>query len=551
MYKTVYRIMSILMVLTLTLGSHVDVHALTVSAAPKTVYVSPTGSDTNSGSATAPFKTLSKGTSVLAAGDTLVVTGTFSQPLTVTKSGTAASPINIIGKSAVLNMGGTQQNGIKVTGSYVNISGFEVTRTLSHAILISGKHIKFENSSVHHNVLENGTGVCTGTGSWGSAVKIMLGADDVIVRGNTVYENCGEGIGITRGLNILVENNTVRDNFSVNIYLDNSPYSSAKNNNVACTGIYLRNGQRPSGIVLAEELYTGWGAQRHDNSVLSNSVTGCYDGIASWIPEVPDGKLINAIVSGNTVTSGTRRSIAISSINQNVLIENNNIYVDISITSPSGVTLNNNIVNGVALTTATASPAAPTAMPTSVPPTATPTAAPVQPTATSIPSTATTAPTATAVPPTAVSTAAPVQPSPTPAPVTPIPPTATAQTISQPGAETYFDDVSAGFTYAGNWQDVQDQLAYNGSYKTSPDTGASVTTDFTGQSFSILYTDGPIYRRMSVYVDGTLVDTITRGTTVIKLQQRWDYPGQLNPGTHNIKLVFANGNGTFDAVIVR
>ncbi len=544
MYKTIYRTMSMIMVLTLTLGSHVDVRALTVSAAPKTVYVSPTGSDTNSGSATAPYKTLSKGTSVLAAGDTLVVNGTFSQPLTVSKSGTAATPINIIGKSAVLNMGGTQQNGIKVTGSYVNISGFEVTRTLSHAVLISGKHVKFENSSVHHSVLENGSGVCPGTGSWGSAVKVMLGADDVIVRGNTVYENCGEGIGITRGLNILVENNIVRDNFSVNIYLDNSPYSSARNNSVACTGIYLRNGQRPSGIVLAEELYTGWGAQRHDNSVLSNSVTGCYDGIASWVPEVTGGKLINAVVSGNTVTGGTRRSIAISSINQNVLIENNNTFADISITSPAGITLNNNIVIGTALTTATASPAAPTALPTSIPPTATPTAAPVQPTATSIPSTPTTAPTATAVPPTATSTAAPVQPS-------PIPPTATAQTISQPSAETYFDDISAGFVYSGNWQDVQDQQAYNGSYKTVADTGASVTTDFTGQSFSILYTDGPIYRRMSVYVDGTLVDTITRATTVTKLQQRWDYPGQLNPGTHNIKLVFANGNGTFDAVIVR
>jgi hypothetical protein len=574
MNKLTVRILSVVLALALTLGTHFNAGALAVSATSKTVYVSPTGSDAYAGTATAPFRTLAKGISALAAGDTLAVTGTFTQPLVISKSGTATAPINLVGSAAVLKMGGAQPNGIKITGSYVNVSGFEVTGSMSHAVLISGKHVKFENSSVHNNVLDNGAGNCNPTGStggWASAVKVMVGADDVSVRGNQVYENCGEGIGITRGLNIMVENNTVRDNYSVNIYLDNSPYSTAQNNSVSCTGIYLRDGRRPTGIAIAEEAYSGWGAQRHDNNVLNNSVTGCYDGISSWLPEVSGGKLINAVISGNTVTSGTRKSIAISSVNQNVLIENNKVFAALTVTYPSGVTLKNNSVIGSTVKTATPTsiPASPTVTKTSVLPTATPTVTPVQPlptvTMTSVPPTTTPTavpvqptPIATSVPPTAIPTAVPAQPTPiaTSVPPTAIPtavpaqPTATLA-ATQANTETIYDDKNAGFVYSANWQDVLDQQAFAGSYKIVADYGASVSLDFTGQSFSILYTDGPIYRRMSVYVDGSLVETITRATSEIKLQQRWDYPGQLAPGAHTLKLVFANGNGTFDAVIVR
>src|SRR5437764_9152741 len=72
--------------------------------AGNTYYVAPTGSDSSSGSAAAPFQTLQKGASVLQAGDTLVVragnykgfvvgydsTGTYG-PI----AGTAGAPITI------------------------------------------------------------------------------------------------------------------------------------------------------------------------------------------------------------------------------------------------------------------------------------------------------------------------------------------------------------------------------------------------------------------------------------------------------------------------
>jgi hypothetical protein len=147
---------------------------------------------------------------------------------------------------------------------------------------------------------------------------------------------------ITRGINVLVENNTAYDNFAVNIYLDNSPYVTVQNNTITCTNNYLRNGTRAKGVAIGEEYYDGWGAQRHHNYVLNNHIEGCSDGITSWETEVSNGKLKDTIISGNIIPSATRRGITILSINSNVLIENNSSFGGVYIEYPAGVTLNNN-----------------------------------------------------------------------------------------------------------------------------------------------------------------------------------------------------------------
>jgi hypothetical protein len=145
-------------------------------------------------------------------------------------------------------------------------------------------------------------------------------------------------------------------------------------------------------------------------------------------------------------------------------------------------------------------------------------------------------------------TATPLAPTSTP---TAVLPTATLPATSLPGAEITYDDTDSAFVFSPDWQDFAAPEAYNGSYKATPTHGASIKLDFTGRSFSLIYTDGPNYRRMSVYVDGVLVETLYRKTNTIKYQQRWDYPAQLTPGAHTIELVFVNGYGSLDAVIVR
>jgi len=81
MSKAVYRSISIILSIALALGSFFSAGALSASVSstsgseaafavlvPKIIYVNSNGSDSNSGSAVSPFRTLAKGISVLAAG---------------------------------------------------------------------------------------------------------------------------------------------------------------------------------------------------------------------------------------------------------------------------------------------------------------------------------------------------------------------------------------------------------------------------------------------------------------------------------------------------
>ncbi len=77
------------------------------------------------------------------------------------------------------------------------------------------------------------------------------------------------------------------------------------------------------------------------------------------------------------------------------------------------------------------------------------------------------------------------------------------------------------------------------------------------QSFSILYSGGPSFRKMDVYVDGILVGTINQKAKRAAFQQRWDYPGQFELGAHTINIVFVGREGSsdfygsLDAILVR
>jgi hypothetical protein len=164
------------------------------------------------------------------------------------------------------------------------------------------------------------------------------------------------------------------------------------------------------------------------------------------------------------------------------------------------------------------------------------------PTATYIPPTLTAAPTATPtatyVPPTNT-----MMPTPTS-----VPPTAAAV------SETIYDDRDSAFVYSAGWEDKGKQDAYNGTLKLTTQKDSSATISFTGKSFSIVYRGGPNYGKMMIYVDGVQVGTLDQKLAKYASQKRWDYTGQLTPGTHALKLVFVNfkyAPGSLDAVIVR
>lgn len=548
MNKLICRFISLIAAFTLVFG---DSFVTLVSAASNTYYVSTTGSDSNSGSLSAPFKTFAKAISILQAGDTLrVEAGVYTEPLTLSKSGTASASISVIGDRAILNMQGTNPNGVNVSGSYVYVSGLEVIGATDFGILVTGKYVTIENNIVHDDVTRNGVGTCGLSTSWGSAVKVKVGGENITIRNNTVYNNCGEGIAVTRGLTALVENNTVYDNFGVNIYVDNSPFVTVRNNVSYCTGTHLRNGNRATGIALGEESYSGWGAQLHDVLIVNNTITECSTGVAAYESNV-GGILANVTISTNKIPSGEKRGISIQTLtNQNVMVSNNTVFNSIYVLQPVGVTLTGNIIETAPAATNTPLPtntvaASPTFTSTSTLPSATNTAAPiVSPTPTEtvppLPAfTATPLPTLPAFTSTAVTTTF-----------------GTTPTIPA-GSEIVYDDKDSQFVYSSGWNDMNKTQAYNGSYKLTNKNGATVTLPFTGQSFSILYNGGSAYRKMDVYVDGVLVGTINQRTASSTFQLRWNYNGLLVPGSHVLKLVFVTPNtsnktnGSIDAVVVQ
>lgn len=307
------------------------------------IYISPTGRDSNECILILPCETFGRAEELAEPGDVIhFLKGTYDEVYLISKSGTPKRPIKIIGHKAVLKS-------LIISGNYIIVSKIEVIGAVYHGIMTTGKHIVIQNSIVHNSVTDNGFGpVCNVNnvrGGWGSGIKVERGSEDITIKDNLVYENCGEGIAATMGKHITIINNTARDNYSVNIYVDNSSFTTVSNNHVICTGNgYLRYDRRPTGIAMGEEFYEGWGAQRHDNQILENIVNGCYEGISSWRSKMSEEVEENLIIRDNIVINETYHSISLYWYNQNVLIENNTIDSPIFITNQDGVTLLNNTV---------------------------------------------------------------------------------------------------------------------------------------------------------------------------------------------------------------
>ena len=300
-----------------------------------THYVSITGSDSNAGTQAKPWRTIQKAANSAPAGAIVQVdAGNYGENVNISRANlTFRANGRVITRS------------IFISGNSVNLNGFEITGASGHGLNVSGINVVVENNVVHWNALANSTnGKCNATsgGSWQSGLKLSVGADNVTVRNNQVFNNCGEGIAVTRGINSVVENNTVYDNFSANIYLDNSRDIIVRSNTVTCSDVNMRDGSRAKGIYLGAEYYAGWGNQRRNITVLQNSISDCEYGVV-LVDGYDAGQTANITVDANTILSGTYRAISIlSSKNQNVVVKNNLIFNSIYVSHPNGVTLTNN-----------------------------------------------------------------------------------------------------------------------------------------------------------------------------------------------------------------
>jgi hypothetical protein len=193
-----------------------------VPAASYHLYVATTGSDSNPGTQAAPLKTIARADALARAGHIIhVAPGTYkvaaaslsSAGIRTTKSGTATARISFVsdvkwGAKIVFSGTGMAWNS---KGSYVDITGFDISGTGRIGILIEGAKSNVTKNIVHDLTVSGGCNGSGGSGinSWGPGGNLI---DSNVVR-NIGYQwvasracNTVQGIYITNASNRISNN---------------------------------------------------------------------------------------------------------------------------------------------------------------------------------------------------------------------------------------------------------------------------------------------------------------------------------------------------------
>jgi len=229
--------------------------AMSATAAELFVAPVPLGADTNPGTREGPKADVQQVIWSLKPGDTLtLLPGTYTQPFSFAKSGTAETPITVRGDAsgevildgAALPTAGPEFSMIAVSANFITIEKLEIRRSPGWGISVWGKTnatlrgnkitgcsqggitASFTDLTTLHDVLiEDNTmsDNCSANaehktvGGWPASLSV--GGTRCMVRGNLVERGHGEGIAVG-GDQITIESNVVRDHFSAGIYLDNA-----------------------------------------------------------------------------------------------------------------------------------------------------------------------------------------------------------------------------------------------------------------------------------------------------------------------------------------
>jgi Right handed beta helix region len=202
-----------------------------------TFYVSKSGSDSNSGSFTAPWLTIQHAASTVTAGATVYVeSGTYNESVTFPSSGTSSQYItfeNYSGQSPVIDGTGLGVTGTQgliniVNQSYIAVKGFEIRNyTTSKASLTpagiwvtgSGSGVNLLNNVVHNiTTTSEKSGNAFGIAVYGTSSTAI---SNLTISGNQVYSlKTGESESVNvdgNVTNFTISNNIVHDNDNIGI----------------------------------------------------------------------------------------------------------------------------------------------------------------------------------------------------------------------------------------------------------------------------------------------------------------------------------------------
>jgi parallel beta-helix repeat protein len=251
-------------------------------------------SDSNSGTESAPFKTIQRGVNVAVAGDTVFVKGgIYYEKITGANSGMAGAPITFKNYgNDVVTIDGSNFSDYRVVyfrnNNHIIWDGLDVRNGATRGAWFRGDYSIIQNSKFY----DNGS-----LGKTGATGLTVIESDNVIIRNCTAYKNGWNGISVEQSNNTTVEHNVSHDNTShMGIQLFQNYSETGKmwsNNNVRYNTVYNNS----NGI---------FSLHQENNEILNNVIfnnrddgillSATYNGISSYAGHT---KIFNNTISGN------------------------------------------------------------------------------------------------------------------------------------------------------------------------------------------------------------------------------------------------------------
>ncbi|HYL50669.1 MAG TPA: right-handed parallel beta-helix repeat-containing protein, partial [Acidimicrobiia bacterium] len=314
-----------------------------------TRFVSTFGSDTNDGSSSAPFGTISHAEAAARPGDVVCVRGgTYREDVRLTRSGAKASLITVAGapgESAIIDgtnlpIGPTDALlGIAGGTDYVTVRDLTIRNSPGRGVVNGGSHNRVVHTRIFHtrnagllttnlsaaatdneyvgndisdavygNDCHVSSDSCTNPGGWESAVNVYdegtAPAGHNLYESNRIHDNDGEGMIVMDG--DVVRSNTLYDNFSVEIYLDRRQHVVIERNLLYESETkYVPIGGNQSyrllaeGVSFADEFAP---ARTSHNIIRDNMIINVRTGIHFW-NAIGGSGLLDDLVENNTIVN--------------------------------------------------------------------------------------------------------------------------------------------------------------------------------------------------------------------------------------------------------
>ena len=319
-------------------------------------YVSPNGSDTASGDASAPLLTIQRAANLVSAGDTVNVragnyTG-FVLGYDFVTSGTASAPIVFQadpdaapGSVVIVARNNKTAVGIDIEPgcNYVTVAGFVIDGAqIGSGVVKYGIKATGNYDAVLNNTVKNLGNVVAGIH--------INGADGVRVEGNTVYGTTalgnplkGHGIYIANGDGYVVRGNTIHDNEFIGLHVNGDP--NVVSNALIENNVIYNNGK------------AGINCDGLTDSVVRNNLIYGYTSYGISMYQIDAGSpSSNNLIVNNTIAapaSGADAAIRIknggtgNTVRNNVLLGGSGVFLSTSADSLSGLVSDYNVVGSL------------------------------------------------------------------------------------------------------------------------------------------------------------------------------------------------------------